>query len=158
MTTKDFSEPTQNPCAEHDAAASVHVHGAQVKDQSQKTPWTWCLMVLSSYARVTGHFRIYPTRPYVANKHIWKEKWEICRTLSKLDPSSLYLYLSGVKTDMIDGPAGCMCSVSNHVMFTWWETKQSCDLLCLNIKVPDIFLILSLHGSTKKKRLQKLHI
>lgn len=38
------------------------------------------LMVLPSYSRVTGHWRIYLAYPDVANKHIRKEEWEICRT------------------------------------------------------------------------------
>jgi len=79
VTTKDFSEPTQNACVEHDAAESLHVHEAQVNDQSQKTTWTWCVMVLSPYDRVTKHCWVYPTLPD-ANKHIWQEKWEIWRT------------------------------------------------------------------------------
>lgn len=40
------------------------------------------LMLLPSYARVTGHWRIYLTCPDVANKHIRKKEWDICRTLS----------------------------------------------------------------------------
>lgn len=96
------------------------------------------LMVLPSYSRVTGHWRIYLTGPHVAKKHIRKEEWEICRTLSQSRPTQC-VSLSPWSGDRYDW---WFSSVYMHVCPTmWWETNWLCDLLCLNIKLSDIYLL-----------------